>query len=146
MNLGKGTGNWHLFNVNLYTYGSLRLQKIWDGVVARSFETRPAVLTDHVALKVRGQLYPGLVRQSGGQTTGLAYLDVDPPSIRALDAFEGDFYERVAVKVQLENGDLLDCDAYRVRPEHHNLLLEEQWDFDEFRERLVDRFVSDFLK
>lgn len=131
--------------MNLYTYGSLRLPKIWDGVVARSFDTRPAVLPDHMALKVRGQSYPGLVPRLGEQTVGLVYLDVDPQSVRRLDAFEGDFYERVTMAVELENGDLLECDAYLVRPEHHNLLLEEKWDFEEFRERLSDRFISDFV-
>ncbi len=132
--------------MNLYTYGSLRLQKIWAYVVGRTFETRTAVVADHVALKVIGESYPGLVARPGEQTTGLVYLDVDTASLRTLDLFEGDFYERVPITARLENGDHLECDAYRVHPANHNLLLEERWDFDEFRRSLAEGFIDDYVK
>jgi gamma-glutamylcyclotransferase (GGCT)/AIG2-like uncharacterized protein YtfP len=109
------------------------------------FATRTAALADHIALKVRGETYPGLIPKPGHRTTGTVYLDVDPASIRQLDAFEGDFYERVSLSVQIDDGRTIECDVYRVRPEHHILLLKEEWNFDEFRERLAGRFISDFL-
>ena len=128
--------------MNIYTYGSLRLQKIWDLVTARTFETCPAVLEDHVALKVNGQAFPGLVKCQGQKTEGLVHLNVDPQTLGLLDTFESDFYHRVAITALLDNGTQLECETYLVQTENQDQLLDDKWDFDEFCRDQVDNFIA----
>lgn len=131
--------------MNLYTYGSLRLQKIWDLVTAQSFESRPAVLADHIALKVNGESFPGLIRHSEEKTNGVVYLDVDPQTLSLLDTFESTFYERVTIRARLDNGSQLECDTYLVRSENQDRLLKDKWDFDEFCRDYLDDFIANSM-
>lgn len=129
------------FNVNIYTYGSLRLQQIWQLVTGQYFRTASATLADHVALKVRGETFPGLIQRNGETTEGLVYFEVDSESIAQLDEFESGIYERVPVAVRIADGSLVDCETYRVIPGKEGVLAEEKWDFEEFRGEFLDKFI-----
>jgi gamma-glutamylcyclotransferase (GGCT)/AIG2-like uncharacterized protein YtfP len=87
--------------VNLFAYGTL----MDGGIMARASgcrpASRPAVLNDHYRQPLQGKFYPAIVRERGATVTGICYLDLPDSAWPALDLFEGEIYERVAVMVTL---------------------------------------------
>lgn len=136
--------------LGLFAYGSL----MWPAILARvcqgpdphGLDSLPAaeaaLLLDHVRLRVRGEDYPGLRPQRGGQVEGRLYRPLPAAAWPALDAFEGEEYERVSVPVLLADGAQVLAWTYRFRAEMAARLLPEPWCPQDFEGAAMARFVA----
>lgn len=127
--------------MNLYTYGSLRLPQVWEKVVGRTFLTTPGRLRDHVALRVKGRLFPGIIPRAGAVTAGTVYHDLDDDALVLLDAYESTLYERLPVVVETSGGPV-DAQAYVVKPEYQIELESTPWDFQAFVEQDLAEYMA----
>jgi gamma-glutamylcyclotransferase (GGCT)/AIG2-like uncharacterized protein YtfP len=128
-----------------FTYGSLMWADIMARVCGREFAAEPATLAGHRRHPVRGQDYPGLRAAPDGSVAGRLYLDVDAAAWARLDAFEGDEYERVDVRVALADGRTLPAQVYRFRDAHIDRLLPGEWDVDTFAREGHARFIARYV-
>jgi gamma-glutamylcyclotransferase (GGCT)/AIG2-like uncharacterized protein YtfP len=134
--------------MNVFTYGSLMFPEVWIRVTGGgSGEGQPARLRDFEARRIRGQSYPALVRKPGAVTDGVLYPSVAPVALARLDTFEGDFYQRLEVRVETGGtedsvGTEIFAGVYVAAMEEHPDILPELWKADEFRERHLSRFLN----
>ena len=101
--------------MNIFTYGSLMFPSVMRAVTDHEFPSLKARLRDYARYKVIGEAYPGLTPLEGAVTEGVLYLDVDVLSVRRLDDFEGEFYERTQIPVQTIDGDSLTANTYVIK-------------------------------
>ncbi len=111
----------------LFAYGSLLFPAVFEAVTGRRGRCADAVLADWAALRVRGEVYPGLRRAAGARTSGRVYFGVDPETWARLDAFEGELYELAVVEVACQGG-LCQAGAYAIAELHQRRLSAEPWD------------------
>ncbi len=129
--------------MNLFTYGSLMFPEVWERITGLSGAGQPASLADHAARRIRGQTYPALVTAAGESTQGVLYVDVSPEAVARLDAFEGQFYERVMVGVSVAEGAATSAWVYcAAQPEDPDILA-ELWDPARFQREHLGRFLRD---
>jgi gamma-glutamylcyclotransferase (GGCT)/AIG2-like uncharacterized protein YtfP len=129
--------------VNLFTYGSLVIRPVMHAVTGLNFQYRKAFLRDYARFKLKGESYPAIIYRRGAKTDGIIYLDVDALSLKRLDEFEGEVYERVSVLVETDQGEAFTAEAYVMKWEHGNLLSSEPWDLEEFEKKhLLDFMVN----
>lgn len=88
---------------------------------------------------IRGETYPGMVPRGGASVEGVLYLDVEQGDLDALDAFEGDEYQRAPLAVTLASGETVQAETYLyLRPEK---LAGLPWQPDKFE---LERFIGDY--
>ena len=134
---------------SLFAYGSLIFSEVWSKIVGsnREFTKAPAQLYGYTALRVSGQSYPGLIPApvedftQGVLITGLTLGDWD-----ILDKFEGSFYKRIEVEIELDEKRLCCAQTYLVCDHLRFKLTSEIWSADRFAANhltdFLDRFVS----
>lgn len=113
--------------MHLFAYGTLMNAAVWSRVAQEECVSRGAVLHGCEARKLRDLSFPGLVECEGAVTRGLVYLNVSEEAMARLDAYEDDFYERVAVSVVLGDGAILMADTYLMRADYREAVLPERW-------------------
>jgi gamma-glutamylcyclotransferase (GGCT)/AIG2-like uncharacterized protein YtfP len=113
--------------MNLFTYGTLMFPEVWARAAREECAARKAVLYGYEVRRLSGVEFPGLIEAPETSTPGLVYLDVSPEAIVRLDAYEDDFYDRIPVVVELENGDPLEAQVYLISPEHRFMVLPDRW-------------------
>jgi len=113
--------------MNLFTYGTLMDPAVWARVAGEECERQRTVLQGYEARKLRGVNFPGLVEAPGVRTEGLLYRDVSAEAMARLDAYEDDFYTRVALPVELEDGTTVEAEVYLIVPENRSMVLPERW-------------------
>jgi gamma-glutamylcyclotransferase (GGCT)/AIG2-like uncharacterized protein YtfP len=113
--------------MDLFAYGTLMFPEVWARAAREECVSRRAVLHGYEARRLSGVSFPGLIEAPEISTPGLLYLDVSPEAMRRLDAYEDDFYVRVEVRVELEDGGTLPAQVYLMSPEHRFMVLPERW-------------------
>lgn len=103
-----------------------------------------AALTGFRRVRVRGEHYPGLIRDPDGRVDGVLYRDIEAAAWARLDSFEGDMYERITVTVESGDGTRVDADTYLVRRESENRLERIEWDFETFLDNGKRAFVREY--
>jgi gamma-glutamylcyclotransferase (GGCT)/AIG2-like uncharacterized protein YtfP len=129
---------------NLFAYGTLMEPQIITDIIGRTPASEPAELNDYRRQCIQGELYPGIQPAPGVTTPGRIYFALTPPEMEKLDRFEGEMYHNTPVTLRSPSGDELSARAYVIRPEYRHLLLDEEWDYDAFRERFVERFTNEY--
>lgn len=119
---------------------------IMESVCGRRYPSVSAWLYHHARFRLKGKSYPGLVRSPGNITEGLLYTGMDAAAIGKIDAFEGEIYERVSVSVTIFDRSNRTAQTYILRPGYSDLLSTEPWDFEDFKTRLMDRFMADIFR
>jgi gamma-glutamylcyclotransferase (GGCT)/AIG2-like uncharacterized protein YtfP len=130
--------------VNLFAYGSLMIPSVMVAVTGHNFRAEGACLRDYARFKVKGESYPGIIYQKGAFTNGVVYLGLDALSLKRLDEFEGDLYERVSVQVLSAQGGTLTAEAYVIKREGSGLLSSEPWDLEEFEKNHLEKFMASY--
>jgi gamma-glutamylcyclotransferase (GGCT)/AIG2-like uncharacterized protein YtfP len=130
--------------MNLFTYGSLMIPCVTHAVTGHKFRAEGACLRDYARYKVRGESYPGIVYQKGALTNGIVYLGVDALSLKRLDEFEGNLYERISVQIENGQGGALTVETYVIKREHSDLLSSEPWDLEEFEKDHLKEFMATY--
>jgi gamma-glutamylcyclotransferase (GGCT)/AIG2-like uncharacterized protein YtfP len=128
--------------MHLFAYGTLMFPEVWDRVVGRGFTPAPATATGFAVYRVRNGLYPVLVRAVASQVVqGVVYRDLDAETIAALDAYESDFYERIAIDATLADGTTLTSQAYLLSSENLRHASEEPWDAADFKRNSLASYL-----
>lgn len=130
---------------HLFVYGTLLLPKIMQQVSQQRHFSRKAILYNFARYKVRGKRYPGIVREHGASVTGLLYSNVTPAAWRRLDDYEGHFYQRQQVEVELGQNEYCLAWVYLVPVSQRHRLGWRDWSFAQFRQRHLQGFLQHLL-
>lgn len=129
--------------MNLFAYGTLMFPEVWDRVVGKPFKAEPATLAGFAVRRVRGDVYPVLVRAEGRNeiVSGLVYRELDELTMQRLDEYESDIYERVAVEAEF-NCNRVTCEAYVLRSPNIARACAELWDPSQFRRTQLAAYLT----
>jgi gamma-glutamylcyclotransferase (GGCT)/AIG2-like uncharacterized protein YtfP len=117
---------------SVFAYGTLLLPEVMEAVTGHRFAGRPARLAGFARRRLAGRSFPGLIERAGAETAGVLYEGVDAESLAALDRFEGPLYQRVALRLLLEDGARAEGFVYRLAPAALPLVLAEDWRLESF--------------
>lgn len=79
-------------------------------------------------------------------TDGLLYRKIDADSLRCLDDYEDDFYERTTVTVSIASGSELAAECYVIPPRHYSWLLPRPWSLEHFRAEALVAYLERILR
>lgn len=103
----------------------------------------PARLSGHRRRRIRGEVWPAIIEDGEETVDGILYRDVEDSLLEALDAFEGDCYERVEVDLELADAGRARAHAFRLKPGREGLLSDELWTLERFRELAMKQFMAE---
>ena len=118
--------------MTLFVYGTLQLDAVMEAVTGRRFERTAAVLEGYRRRRVRSRAYPAITPSDHEGTEGVVFRGLDDETLRRLDVFEGDLYERRQLPVQVEGEGSIDAWVYVLAPEHAGRLSDQPWDLEDF--------------
>jgi gamma-glutamylcyclotransferase (GGCT)/AIG2-like uncharacterized protein YtfP len=130
--------------MNIFTYGSLMFPSVMKAVTGREFPARKANVKNYVRFKVKGESYPGLTPLKGAVTEGILYIGVDVLSVRRLDDFEGELYERSELSADALDGESLIAHAYVIKAQYRDRLSSDQWDPEHFEKADLRGFMASY--
>lgn len=125
---------------NLFVYGTLQYPEILQKLTGKNFVSKPAVLNNYMRHKVKHAEYPAIVPKPGAQTMGLLIENVDDLSLRAIDFYEGNEYEKTVVTVFTENT-VMDAFTYTWIGGNKNLE-EDDWDKNNFEKNFLQLYLN----
>lgn len=119
---------------NLFAYGTLLVPEIWRAVVGKEFPSEPAILPGYEIRRVVNQVFPGISpsQNPDSQVIGRVFLQLDSKSLKRLDAYEGDLYQRTVVSLNRISDGPLNSDVFVIPNHHHHLLSTDSWNIDWF--------------
>lgn len=129
--------------INVFTYGSLMIPRVMEVISGKLFDAAAARLQGYVRYALRGETYPGLVEEAAAATDGVLWRDVDDDSLQRIDAFEGDWYERHAVQVLVEE-DAVAAQTYVLIGTQRHRVSRRPWSRARFESRYLQRFLSSY--
>ena len=129
--------------MEFFAYGSLIFGEVMTAVTGRRFASSEATLDGFANYRVADASYLGLIVLKGGSVLGRLYREVDRRSVRMLDRFEGDNYERVSVEVTTQEGERVSAaQTYVFKDRFRHLLTDDPWDVEDFRVNHLSRFLD----
>jgi gamma-glutamylcyclotransferase (GGCT)/AIG2-like uncharacterized protein YtfP len=128
---------------NLFVYGALMYNEVWNSIVVGKHEKISAQLPGYKRLKVKDEEYPGIVT-GDGTVKGFIWFDVDDENISRLDNFEAKCYERVEEYAQDMNGQDIKVDVYRIRENYKTILEDVEWDIKHFEKSGLKKFILSY--
>lgn len=125
---------------HLFVYGTLQYPEILKKLTGKSFVSKPAVLNHFKRHKVKNAEYPAIVPKHGAQTAGMLIENVDELSLKAIDFYEGDEYEKTIVNVISDD---IENKAYTyVWIAGDNHLDDEDWDKAYFEKKYLELYIG----
>ena len=125
-----------------FTYGSLIFPEVMQIVCGRPLASVRAEAPGIRREALHGAVYPGAVRDANATAPGRLYEGLGPADLARLDAFESDFYDRVAVRVVTAAGVPHDAWIYLVGAPNQHLLAGKPWDFEGFAARELPAYLE----
>jgi len=113
-------------------------------VTASNFCSQKAILRDYARFRVKGESYPGVIPVTDAITQGIVYFNVDELSLGQLDKFEGDLYERIRVRVENREKEMIDAQAYVIRSKYLGYLSRDAWDVGDFIKKDLKMFLMTY--
>ena len=130
---------------NVFTYGTLMYNSVWSLVVRGNYRKTPGVIRGFVRKKVRGATYPAVYPgPEQSMVEGMIYFEVEPNDLLRLDAFEGVYYKRKALRAYLPDGLVCDVWGYVFKNEYRHLTSIEDWDPDWFSTVGLKQFIYNY--
>jgi gamma-glutamylcyclotransferase (GGCT)/AIG2-like uncharacterized protein YtfP len=112
---------------NIFTYGSLMYEEIWQRVVRGNYKKTDGILYGYNRISVWNEDYPALVTAgSDSRVSGVIYKNISHKDIIRLDAFEGEYYTRETAQAVLSENQTLDVSFYLLKPECRHILSDKQ--------------------
>jgi len=125
---------------NLFVYGTLQYPEILKKITGKSFVSKPAILYNFNRHKVQNAEYPAIVSKHGAKTYGLVLENVDDESLKAIDIYEGEEYEKSLVSVFTEDSK---TEAFTyIWIAGNNYLEEEDWDKALFEAKYLELYIG----
>lgn len=113
-------------------------------VTSRHFRSQKAILRDYACFTVKGESYPGIIPVTDAITEGVIYFNVNEFSVAQLDTFEGDLYERTRVRVETEEIEMHNAEAYVIQSKYLGYLSMKGWEVNEFIEKDLEMFLMTY--
>jgi len=129
---------------DVFVYGTLLVPELQRRVTGRMFAAVPARVVGFARRRVRDETYPSLVSAAGAWVDGALLRGVDDGALARLDAYEGDAYERIAVRVRVSDGTSVDAWLWLLRAAERQRISDEPWDFATFVAQDLRRFESEY--
>jgi len=130
--------------MNIFTYGTLMIPEVMVAVTTHRFRSIDAILKGYARFTVKGESYPGIIPETGAITEGIIYFDVDKGSLKRLDAFEGDLYQRIKIMAETKEKEILSADAYVIKTEFRRYLSSQEWNMKEFAQKHLKTFLETY--
>ena len=130
--------------MNIFTYGTLMIPEVMAAVTTHKFRSTGAILKGYARFTVKGESYPGIIPVTDAATEGIIYFDVDELSLRRLDAFEGDLYQRIQIQVETKGIEILKADTYVIKPKFRSHLSSLEWNMKEFAQKHLKTFLETY--
>jgi gamma-glutamylcyclotransferase (GGCT)/AIG2-like uncharacterized protein YtfP len=127
---------------NIFVYGVLIFDDLWNRIVQRHYEKQTAVLPGYQRLTVKGECYPGLVKTFNGCVEGMIYFGVTAQDIKRLDKFEGKYYRKKPVRVLCKNGYAVNAKAYVLNRRYRRILSNSPWDPVQFQAHHLHKYIA----
>lgn len=115
---------------------------IMQAVTGKKLIFSEATLKGYGRYRLRGRVYPGIIKSAHGSVRGLIWHGVDRRSLELLDAFEAEEYRRIPVTVRGNDGKRYSAYTYVIRPRYAKLLTREDWDLEEFRKIHLKQYLQ----
>jgi gamma-glutamylcyclotransferase (GGCT)/AIG2-like uncharacterized protein YtfP len=131
-------------NLNIFAYGTLMIPSVMHAVTARHFRFQKAILRDYARFRVKGESYPGIIPVTDAITEGIVYFNVNEFSLEQLDTFEGDLYERTRIRVETQEKEILNAQAYVIQSKYLGYLSRKEWDVKEFIKKDLEMFLMTY--
>ena len=117
---------------------------VMKAVTGCKFSSEKARVQNYARFKVKGEPYPGLTPLEGAVTEGILYRGVDALSVRRLDDFEGEIYERTEIPAYTLEGESLTAQTYIIKAQYRDRLSSEEWDPKHFEKADLFEFMSTY--
>ena len=127
---------------DIFVYGTLMNEEVFSHFANGKFEKYEATLSDYKRVKVIGKSYPAIRPNSSCCVEGLLITGLSSRNLEILDEFEGEFYDRVPVVVDISQDEQHSCEAYVFKEEYEYMLSNESWCNNTFREK----YLKDYLR
>lgn len=124
----------------LFVYGTLQDGRVIRAVTGKVFPAEAAVLHGYCRYRVKDADYPGICPDASASVDGLLLHEIDDAALLALDAFEGEYYDRREVDVTVTSGLVHRCTCYVIHADWRHLLTAEAWTLEEFQRSGYQRF------
>lgn len=129
--------------MTLFAYGTLLVPEIWFAAAGRECPSEDATLPGYEILRVKGGDFPGIIQTAGGnEVPGRVFSGLDVEIFERLDAYEDSFYERVGVTLLNRRGNPVESEAYVIPERHRDVLSDDSWTLDWFREHAMAEYMA----
>ena len=125
---------------HVFVYGTLLFPDILKGLTGNTFEDRDAVLYGFKCLALKDADYPAIIAHAGSSVQGKVLFNVDERSLEILRFFEGDEYNCITVKVNVDNN-RVQASAFVWTGGHHRLDTAD-WDQAVFEKTALADYIS----
>jgi gamma-glutamylcyclotransferase (GGCT)/AIG2-like uncharacterized protein YtfP len=129
---------------NLFAYGTLMVRQIMHSVSGLDLAGVPASLPGYRRRLLRGEVYPAIRPHTRDRVEGMLYTDLNRSAWQRLDRFEGAFYRREAVQLELPDEQRVRAQTYVLKPEYAGLLSREPWTLEWFLHAGHSAFLSEY--
>jgi gamma-glutamylcyclotransferase (GGCT)/AIG2-like uncharacterized protein YtfP len=125
----------------LFVYGTLLFPEIMRRVIGRVLPSEPATLRGYARRGLRGYLYPGVLPALGEEVVGKLCLGIDGATLKRLDVYEGEQFERRRVHVVTARG-RRGAFVYALAPAHREAAT-EAWSAERFAQDAFARYLDE---
>ncbi|BBP43619.1 gamma-glutamylcyclotransferase family protein [Thiosulfativibrio zosterae] len=131
---------------HIFTYGSLMYDPVWQSLVTQNYAFQTGLVRGFTRKSVVQQTYPALIpsAHTASCVSGKVYLNVSAEDCIKLDAFEGEEYDRISLKVELETGGQILADTYVFKPEFYHRVDKSDWSVAEFEKQGLNQFLQHY--
>ena len=126
---------------NLFTYGTLMVPEVMYHVTGGQYLAKPVTLHGYARYRIRDRVYPGVIPEHGSCVEGILYAGIDRKTLRRIDEFESDDYQRGRIKVIDSDGNNLDAWCYIISPGKRFMLSGCDWNAEEFRTKHLQAYL-----
>ena len=130
--------------MNLFVYGTLMIPSVMYAVTASRFRFTDAILRGYARYTVKGESYPGIIPAADAVTQGIICFGVDEISLKRLDEFEGDLYQRTPIMVETKTEETYNAETYAIRSEYVCCLSFEKWNLKDFSRNHLEAFLETY--
>jgi len=128
----------------VFTYGSLMFAPVWQRIVTGHYASASAALEGYQRRAVKEEEYPAIFpANKSHQVSGILYFAVSDCDLIRLDAFEGEYYQRTTVNVQMKNTTVV-AQAYVLHPAFYSILSNQEWSAEAFAREGMNEFIEKY--
>ncbi len=125
----------------VFTYGTLMFPEVVEALTGEQLIPVPATLTGFARYAIKNACYPGIVNDINASVDGVVYREVSNNTLQVFDWFEAEIYERLPVKVDIQE-QKLEAFAYVVSEKFRRNLDSVPWQPEIFLEQHSTRYIE----